>query len=380
MMIKVAVVSDSHFDRSSRFDECLRIHDWIATDMDERGVDLCLHGGDVYHKLSIPEERTAVGAWLHRVAHSRPVLIVRGNHDAVGDLRVLQYLGTPHPVIVEEASSVHAFTLKGISVQVGAVAWPRASEILAAEGSSGNLNEDAAERMRAIFRGMGETMRGNLGLRVLVMHAMVRGSVSGTGQPLVGCDLEVGLEDIAIVDAHLVVMGHIHKAQDWVYGCPIVYAGSPRRTDFGELEDKSYLLAEFDESGLVRWERVQTPCVKMHHVEWSPGAKLEGPERFSGSEVRLRYRFTAEDKLQSREAVDKLAEQLRAAGASVTIDDVAEPSMHARAPEVALATSTEEKLTAYWNAKGTTPEEADKQRLVVKLHQLEEEHMHGCPE
>ena len=99
----VAVVADSHFDEASRFEECQRLHAWIADDMAARGVDVVLHGGDLYERRSTPAERRAASDWLRVVADRCPVVIVRGNHDALGDLPLLAKLRTKHPIRVEDA-------------------------------------------------------------------------------------------------------------------------------------------------------------------------------------------------------------------------------------------------------------------------------------
>jgi exonuclease SbcD len=107
----------------------------------------------------------------------------------------------------------------------------------------------------------------------------VRGSVTSTGQPLVGCDLEVGLEDLALVQADAYLLGHIHKGQAWeIAGAPCVYPGSPRRTSFGESEAKGYTIVTV-EGHAATTEFVELPTTPMLHFSglWRDGAmQLEG--------------------------------------------------------------------------------------------------------
>ena len=223
----VAVVADSHFDEASRFEECQRLHAWIADDMAARGVDVVLHGGDLYERRSTPAERRAASDWLRVVADRCPVVIVRGNHDALGDLPLLAKLRTKHPFRVEEAAAVHEVA----GVAVAAVAWPRKTELLAALGRPVGHEESgavAAEALRAVLTGLGAELAQHAGPRVLLMHAMVGGSITSTGQPLVGCDMEIGLEDLALTGAAFTAIGHIHKGQEWTWnGAPIVYQVLP---------------------------------------------------------------------------------------------------------------------------------------------------------
>src|SRR5690606_16478370 len=122
---------------------------------------------------------------------------------------------------------------------------------------------------------------------LLVAHAMVSGSATSSGQPLVGCDLELGLEDIATARCP-VVLGHVHKAQAWETvprGEPVIYTGSPRRTAFGEIEEKGVVVLTFDGEELVSWERVETPCRPMWLVEGEAvRPELGGP----GWDLRVR--------------------------------------------------------------------------------------------
>ncbi len=382
-MTRIAIVADSHFDEHSRFDECVRIHDWIARDLIERGVDLVLHAGDVFERKSTPRERMAFASWLRTVAVQAPVVIVRGNHDAVGDLPLFEKLETTHPVIVEETARVHVVA----GVAIGCLAWPRRAELLAAAGPEGReaTEELAGDALRMVLRGLGSEMADHEGPSVLLSHAMVRGSVTSTGQPLVGCDMEVGLEDLDLAGADFIALGHIHKGQEWASsanGAPIVYPGSPRRTSFGELESKAYLIVDLGLDGSVQVERVETPSTPMLHLEGEVDAitgemAIDGPvELVSGAEVRLRYDVDADQ----RELGKRLAEEwkrtlLSRDAVDVKVEEVVRPTTRARAPEVAQATTLEAKLRHFWAAKGdvpATPRDAELVRKAIHLDDVTE--------
>jgi exonuclease SbcD len=385
----VAVVADSHFDEGSRFEECQRLHAWIADDMAARGVDLVLHGGDLYERRSTPTERRAAADWLRRVADRCPVVIVRGNHDAVGDLSLLARLRTRHPIVVEEAAAMHEVA----GVAVAAVAWPRRAELLASLGRAvghEGAGAVAAEALRGVLTGLGAQLAQHAGPRVLLMHAMVGGSITSTGQPLVGCDMELGLEDLALACASLVAIGHIHKGQDWTWdGVPIVYPGSPRRTAFGELEEKGYLLATFDGARLVSWERVAVPATPMVLIEGQycdehvtlpgdcvvPAAICTHPiADVRGAEVRVRYLVDADKREAARRAAAELRADLLARGAvSVRVEEQVEATTRARAPEVAEARTLPEQLRAFWESRDIAVAPARQRRVFDLLTTLETE-------
>lgn len=372
-MTRVAVIADSHFDEHSRFEECVRLHGWIADDLRARRVDAVVHTGDVYERKSTPLERQAVADWVRRVASVAPVLVVRGNHDAVDDLPLLERLATEHRVIVEQAAGVH--TVGGI--EIAALAWPRKAALLAASGADGKeLGEAVAgDALRAVLRGLGQELRRQSGPRLFAAHAMVRGSITSTGQPLVGCDMELGLEDLALVGADAYALGHVHKGQRWeVDGRPVVYPGSPRRTAFGELEPKGYTLLEWDESGSVRDTFVEAPATPMIHLEgrWLDG-QLVGLEHPSlrGAEVRLRYSVPRDHReaaaAQARAWRDRILEY----ATYCKVEEVVIAEARARAPEIARAVTLADKLTAYWSAKGFEPGER-RASLLGKVSALEE--------
>lgn len=395
-MPRVAVIADSHFDEASRFEECVRIHDWIADDLGSRGVDMVLHSGDIYERRSTPRERFAVARWVQRIAAIAPVVIARGNHDAIGDLPLLERLKTRHPIFVYEGVGV----VRAGGCAVGVLAWPQRSNLHTIAGAYGHevIEQHAADALRNVLRGLGQELaeQPEDHPRILLSHAMVRASRVSTGQPLVGCDFELGLEDLALAGADLYALGHIHLGQDWtIAGAPCVYPGSPRRTAFGELEAKGYVLVNFDEvdghrrecEDWPRWERIETPATPMVLLEgeWkrSSGLSLTGMEHWStletlrGAEVRLRYEVATDDREAARGDAESEADRFRKLGAvNVKVEEVVRPEQRARAPEIATAQSLEAKLDALWRARSFEPGER-RAELVGKAHGIEEEVRHA---
>lgn len=361
--MRIAIVGDSHFDEHNRLEECVRIHDWIATDLIDREVDLLLHSGDLYERRSTPTERLAAARWLTRVASHCSVVVARGNHDAVGDVQLLGDLRTRNPVRVVEGYE----EIREAGMDLAVMAWPRKAHAEA-------FGADATEAMRAMLRHFGA--RHSAQPRILLAHAMVRGSRTSTGQELIGCDLEVGLEDLALARADLYALGHIHAHQSWtIGGAPVIYPGSPRRANFGELEPKGYVVADVCRDG-VSWEFVETPATPMLHATgtWDGsrfGVSVDGRE-LRGAEVRLRYSVPSDQREAARRAALRAAEELRAAGAaSVRLEEMVEAVTRARdgAAAIASAPRIADKLGAMWAGRGMEP--ARQAELGRKLAALE---------
>jgi DNA repair exonuclease SbcCD nuclease subunit len=193
--------------------------------------------------------------------------------------------------------------------------------------------------------------------------------------------MELGLEDLALAGASLVAIGHIHRGQDWTWdGVPIVYPGSPRRTAFGELEPKGYVIATFAGPRLVSWERVAVPATPMVLLddEWSGGEWLAGrhsvDDDVRGAEVRVRYRVAADERDAARAGAERLRADLLARGAvSVKLEERVRATTRARAPEVAEARTLPEQLRAFWAARNIEVSPARQRRVFDLLTTLETE-------
>lgn len=380
-MKRVAIIADSHWDECSRWDECCRLHEWIENDIAERGIDMVIHTGDVFERKNSPKERNKVAEWLCDVARTAPILIVRGNHDAIGDLAIYSQLEAKNPIEVVETYGVRYRN----GINVAALAWPRKAHVLAGTDAGHEASEQmAAEALRNVLRGMGAELAQRQGPKILAAHAMVSGSVTSHGQPLVGCDFELGIGDLALAGADFVALGHIHKGQEWSYGgVPIVYPGSPRRTAYGEVEEKGYVVATFDADNACTWERVPVPATKMVLIEatWDAdtsalvtiGETLPERDMVRGAEVRLRYRTPSDARDVARRMAFAQRDAMIGSGAvSVKVEEEVIATTRARVPEIAKAATTRGKLEAMWRARDAAPEPARAERIFAKLAQIEE--------
>lgn len=390
-MTRVALISDQHIDRSSRWDECRRILAWITSDLVARRPDLVLLGGDLFERRPTPEETLLACEWVQSLARLAPVVVIYGNHDAPQSLEPLALLDAPHPIIVADRPAVHLVA----GVAVACLPWPRPANLLAALGRAVPAEESAqhaVEALRAVLLGLGDQLEAHDGPRVVLSHAMVRGSRTSTGQPLVGCDLEIGLDDLALARADAYLLGHVHARQGWgvphrIGIAPIHYPGSPRRTSYGEVEPKGYMLFDFGE-GRLRWKHVDTPATPMLLLTGEYVSVDEGPEGrdidrvllhpehnadVAGAEVRLRYHVVAHERDAGKRAAERLRAELVERGAvAIKVEEVVVAETRARSPEVAAAQTLTEKIDAYWSARGFDPGDR-RESLHERLVALEED-------
>lgn len=390
--MRLAFVADSQVDERSRFEEHGRVMRFVVSDAADRGCVALLHGGDIYERRSTLAERDAVREWIEAAQDTMPVYVVGGNHEAVGE--------------VEELRGIAAWTEERPSIEhcngysIAFLPWPRRSCVVSwferihgRPPTPEESSRSASELLRDVLRGLGaELAKLPADMpRILLAHVQLSGARTDPDQPaMVGCDLELSIEDLMLAGADIVLLGHIHLPQHFTghradgVGVPVIYAGSPRRTAYakGELVEKGYVVVEFD-GRTPRWERVPTPATPMQLIEarWSdvpaPGdegtagtfcMRFDGPVHVEhGSEIRLRYEVTADQ----REAADREAEALRARwlerALDVKLDPVVLATTRARAPEVATAPTLQGRIEATWAAMGDTAPALERRPRLMEL-------------
>ncbi len=105
-------------------------------------------------------------------------------------------------------------------------------------------------------------------INLYLYHGVLRGCTTATGQTLAGGVLEIAREDLALANPTVVLCADIHLAQEWHDPCLITYCGSSHPVNWGELDQKSFSVLEFDESGeLEHFQRVPFPHRGMVKVE-----------------------------------------------------------------------------------------------------------------
>ncbi|KAK4045240.1 hypothetical protein OUZ56_032648 [Daphnia magna] len=365
---RIVFVGDSHFDERDRLDECATIHARIADFVKTNGVDAVVHTGDLFERKSTLAERLAVADWLSKITYV-PVVLIRGNHDQPGELTFFSRM-FENVHAVEDARVVHLwnkFTRKHLA-SIACIAWPERAAIFAEAGSHDEGEASLAAALQTVFAGLNQDLvegrwdetRPRGPVRLAAAHAMVRGATTSVGQPLMGCDMEGGTSDLATLG-------------EWdVGGAEIVYTGSPRRTSFGENEEKGIVAAAFGSDGALlqrfRWSTNATPMLDIE-LEFKPDAVMILPLiDVAGAEIRFRYTVTPERQDQARAWAKATAAHWTREGAiRVKIEPEVVAAVRARTPEIALATTDAQKLETYWAAKGLVLAEDERTALFHKL-------------
>jgi exonuclease SbcD len=130
---------------------------------------------------------------------------------------------------------------------------------------------------------------------------MLTGACFSSGQTAIGEDLEFGLNDLHAAKASYTALGHVHKYQ--AFPSNVVYSGSPARLNFGEQEEKGFVIAEFDGARCADIRFIKTPARTFCFGEavWESHAQILEAARdlakgCAGSDVRFRFDIPDEDR------------------------------------------------------------------------------------
>ncbi|MCA9900366.1 MAG: exonuclease SbcCD subunit D [Ardenticatenaceae bacterium] len=250
-----------------RVTDFLNALDQIIDAAIEEKVDLVIFAGDAYKDRN--PQPTFQRAWGKRMmrlsAAGIPTLLLVGNHDvspAIGRAHTLHEFSTlsvPH-IHVGDALKLWQPEELGVPVQIIAVPWLSRSMLVGRVDTMGRTIEDIYSQLEELVSDrvshLIEQADPDIPL-ILTAHTSVSGAKFGSERAvMLGHELVLsgGLVNNPKLD--YVALGHIHKPQV-LSGKdshpPIVYPGSIERIDFGEKEDKRFVLAEVGK-GETHWE------------------------------------------------------------------------------------------------------------------------------
>lgn len=174
------------------------------------------------------------------------------------------------------------------------------------------VNEAIREHVRKILAGFQAEWADFKGPKLLLGHWTVTGAEASTGQTMTGGDISISLQDLVLSGADAVLLGHIHKAQHWETPIFTSYCGSIYPCNWGEREQKSFSVLNFDdETGrLLEWTRVPFPHPPMVKIEM----EFDGKRVMEHEEAQLELDSQGEAvwvfRLQGEERAETLRESL----------------------------------------------------------------------
>lgn len=387
--MKLLHTSDWHLSpKPAKLRESVRCAAAIVTAAHQRRPDVATIAGDLWDfhdgSIRIDSETARAGIRLIQdLAEVCPVLVIRGtpSHDREG-VEFLRDIKTRHPIyvgtqfeqvgllglgrgsrwvplqeVIEDGfavSDLHAvFTLLP-SVEK---AW------LMARGftSIREANAGARELLFDLLSGFGQVNDSLPGApKILVGHGMTTGARLSSGITTLGEDLEWGTTELRAAKCDVVCLGHVHAAQN--FGADIWYSGSPGRNDFGETEEKGFLLVDVEPGQPPAVEFVLTPARRFvtEEIPWNGGGVEAVRAAIAGLSLRpdvagadVRFRFAVPEEHLHEIDQEALRSVLELAGArEVKIERSILPKERTRASGVSECTTLAAKLARWGETVG----------------------------
>ncbi len=218
----------------------------------EQNIDFLIFAGDAY-KTATPtptQQKLLLQQFLRLQKAGIPAVIIVGNHDhplSFGKATALDLFGDL-PV-----DGFHIFAKPGVikletkngPIQVVGIPWPSRHNLLARHATvrfktAHEITQNLSLEVCKIINNIAEKLDPNIPA-ILGGHLTVTSGVfSGSEKTAVfGNDPVFLPSQLAIKPFDYIALGHLHRHQDLNKGgrCPLVYAGSIERVDFGERND-----------------------------------------------------------------------------------------------------------------------------------------------
>ncbi len=384
MVHRILHVGDVHLDsRDPRNSDRLAALDRIiahASSCD--GLAAILIPGDLFHQKPTTADRNDLAERIIALAKHAPLALCYGNHDEPESLDIFSRLDTKWPVYVINRPQVLVLTTATkFQLAVFVLPYPFKAAMVGAGVQHQELGQTTRELFEPIFMSAADELeraaRGGL-LTMMAGHISICGATSSTGQPQVGTALEIDGAQLARLGHIPKCLAHIHKHQE-IDGA--VYAGSIARLDFGEREDKGFVEWAYDEvEARWSWQFISLHVPAMFHVEGRltrdsfileavDGQKPGGVIDTAGADVRVRFRFL---KAEAGAIDPTLIRRLFADARSIKLDPIPELEHQVRAPEIAAATTLEQKVKVYAATRGIPWTPAMEQKLAALQAQDEQ--------
>jgi len=300
--MKLLHTSDLHATEGPRFLDQANVFSAIVQSAIERDVAASIITGDlagtaVPHVATVAE-RELLADMFQKLSMLGPVVVVRGNHDDVDDIRLYGRLRGHYPIVVATQPEHYSFDTKLGSLEVFAVPWVTTASlgdaIVAAGGVVGvEMVRTEAIKLFAEFieSWVASSPRRSGVPRILAGHIAIGGARTAGGEVLLGHDVELPATLFDRVDVDYVGLGHIHLAQK--VGQVGHYAGSPSPHAFDEEDPKGWNIVTFDGARVTVF-RMPSPAAPIYTLD----ATWDARERWCiaepgfviapGAEIRVR--------------------------------------------------------------------------------------------
>lgn len=364
-----------------------RMADWLDT-MDnitdiavENQVDAVIFAGDLFKdRRPTPQLLAYAIRWLNGF-YPCPIVLIVGNHDLNGDGSMgpveLMALLESEKIYVSSQPEILTVSTKSGELQVVTMPTFSTSTVKQYDEFRGlpvdQLNTMLAQKGTDIIRYLADQLDPGLPA-ILALHGTVSGAVNGSERSMMMAQEPIfALHDIALPQFSYVALGHVHRHQalSTLPGQPpVVYSGSIERVDFGELEPKGVVIADFGVPGAVypkptKWEFVDLNTRPFVQIDLDP----KNIPDVGGAVVKA----TIQTDLETAKTLStmQISKQLYEAGASFVAGVQIEVERETRTRDAGMTEhlTTSQALGRYIEQQPDLA--ARKDRLIAKIAELE---------
>jgi len=368
-MIKVLHTADWHYQDRDH-DEIMKCVDFMIEFARKERPDVIIISGDITHsqnlKLDSMSART-ICRQISELSDIAPVAIIIGtpSHDGKS-AEILRFVRGKYQIHVSEkpeqlylagghlytdSSGLQSETVEAIITQIPTPT----KQFFQAENSIAETDGQIAEALSHLLGALG-AMAGEFSCpHILSGHFQMGGAFISETQQLMGRDIEISTDQIALANAHVVCLGHIHKQQEMPGN--VFYSGSITRQNFGELEAKGFMVHELSTNtpgGLYESRFVETPARKLLKISEDFTGELGtlelgmvlhsySPDDLRDAHIKIDFKLWQDDAGKINQA--ELERSLIDAGAvQVTINLIRVPRETVRCAKVLTLNSLREKV------------------------------------
>ena len=235
-------------------------------------VNAIIHAGDVWEKSQKYQQNSGVPLvlkYLHQLSKLVDfIFITKGNnsHDEPGSIELLHQIepnvyAYEYPVVLcvqsllDDEHSLSVIDLLRVEFNkllfesdyiVSLVPYPTKASLLI-DDSIDNNNANFLDKFEQIFEHIGEVTSPYHCPKLMGAHLNVQGSRLSTGQTLVSQDIMVAPSTLEKAKHDYYALGHIHLRQFFKHN--MGYSGSIYNKSWGETEQKSFQVIEFELGG-----------------------------------------------------------------------------------------------------------------------------------
>ena len=274
--MKILHLADLHI-REKDIEEIDRCLQSIVTTAQTEKPDLAVIAGDIFDSRDVRvDSRSAIMAigFVSALMDICPVAIVLGTPSHDGEApKIMKYargkfdcVVATHPQQVYlEAGFLYDRPAGGEDFKtpeciVTLIPQPT-KQYWQGSGGASQTDQEIGQAMSGVLAGFGAQAAEYPGVpHALGYHGGISGAKVSTGQTLTGHDIEVSTDQLNLAGADLNLCGHIHMSQQ--LGDRTFYAGSPYRTNWGEMEAKGFYVHEVwgDSENFISSRFIETPA------------------------------------------------------------------------------------------------------------------------